>query len=149
MASAPSNSWWCSENRLPKATWMKDFIMLSIRTATAPSVVGMPSTKPPSPCNTHPSSSTRPQEGAMNPKVHLVFGTTWSRLLRRAQVTHALDLHFEAFCAIVKGTNFSIPLQKRPPLLQGIEAEHSSARQRPELKAAARKRCLQASHTLH
>lgn len=57
----------------------------------------MSSTKPHSPWNTHPSRSTRPHEGATNAKVHLLFGSTWSRPLRRAWEAHTLDLQIEAF----------------------------------------------------
>lgn len=67
-------------------------------------------------------------------------------------MARALDLQIEAFGAFVKGTNISLLLQKRLPLFQRLEAEHSSAcppQQHPQLKAAAQKRCLQASHTPH
>lgn len=116
--------------------------------------VVMSATKPHSFCQAHSSRPTRPDEGTLNPKVYLLFVIVSSRLFRRTiwtRVACALDLQLEAFHAFMKDTTLSIPLQKRPPLFQRLEAERSGApppRKHPQLKAVARKRYFQASHTL-
>lgn len=155
MASAPSNWWWCSENRLPKTTWMEDFIVPSSGLQLHPQTwtwhMGMSSTKPQSPCRSTQADLQDLRKVLRILRFTWLFGSAWSRPFRRAWVAQALDLQIEAFCAFMKGTNFSVLLQKRPPLFQMFKAEHSSAcppRQHPQLKAATRKRCLQASHTL-
>lgn len=137
---------------------MEDFIVVSSGLQLHPwdwtwHVVMSP-TKPHSFCQTHPSRSARSHEHNLNPKVYLLFVTILSRLFRRKIWTWmacALDLQFEVFHAFMKDTTLSILLRKRPPLFQRLEAEHSSAsppRKHPQLKAAARKRYFQASHTL-
>ena len=114
----------------------------------------MPSTTLHSLCQTHPSRSTGPDVGTLNPKVYLLFVTISSRLFRRTiwtWVPCALDLQSGNFHAFMKDTTLSILLQKRPPLFQRLAAECSRAsppREHPQLKAAVRKRYCQASHTL-